>query len=141
MFHIHTTAPDIRTTDADTLYAYIGGILRTHDCIPIRLGGVGDHIHILCVLSRNMALATLVQHIKTGSSLWIKTVDNAYYHTFAWQKGYAGFSVSPSLHDRTVAYIARQPEHHQKVDFRDELRTFLKEYNIEYDEKYIWLDD
>ncbi len=60
------------------------------------------------------------------------------YENFYWQDGYGAFSVNPSEIDRVIAYIANQHEHHRKKIFQDEYRAFLKKYNVEYDEKYVW---
>ncbi len=129
----------IREQEADELYAYIGSIIKDRQSIPISINGVGDHIHILCILSKNVALADFLEDVKKYSSRWIKTKDN-YYKTFAWQGGYGGFSVSPSLCDKTKQYIQKQKEHHKKMTFQEEYLLFLKEYGIEYDEKYLWRD-
>ncbi|MCK4923002.1 MAG: transposase, partial [Bacteroidales bacterium] len=96
-----------------------------------------NHLHILCVMSKNIALAKLTEEIKRHSSRWIKT-RGSHYIKFAWQGGYAGFSVSQSLHDKTRRYIETQEEHHKKITFKEELIAFLKEYGIDYNEKYLW---
>ncbi len=139
IFRIKTTSVPIREQEADELYAYIGSIIKSQQSIPIIINGVGDHIHILCILSKNVALADLLEDVKKYSSGWIKTKDN-YYKTFAWQGGYGGFSVSPSICEKTKKYIMNQKEHHKKVSFKDEYLLFLKEYGIEYDETYLWRD-
>jgi hypothetical protein len=90
-------------------------------------------------MSKNIALSKLVEEIKRHSSRWIKTLDK-HYKTFAWQGGYGGFSVSPSVHDKTKQYIENQEEHHKKMKFQEEYLMFLKEYGIEYNEKYLWND-
>ena len=59
---------------------------------------------------------------------------------FAWQGGYGGFSVSPSLHDKTKKYIQNQEKHHQKMSLKEEYLIFLKEYNEGYNEEYLWND-
>ena len=139
IFHIKTTSVKIRSKEKQGLYAYIGAIIKDRQSIPIIINGVEDHIHILCVLSKNISLADFLEDIKKYSSRWIKTKDN-YYKNFAWQGGYGGFSVSPSLHDKTKKYIENQEEHHKKMTFREEYLLFLKEYEIEYDENYLWTD-
>lgn len=139
VFHIKFNSVPIRSEDENHLYAYIGSIIKDNQSMPILINGTKDHLHILCVQSKNIALAKLVEEIKRHSSRWIKTLG-PYYRQFAWQGGYAGFSVSPSLYDRTKKYIANQEEHHKKATFKEELITFLKEYNIEYDEHYLWTD-
>jgi hypothetical protein len=90
-------------------------------------------------MSKNIALAKLTEEIKRHSSRWIKT-DRPNYRQFAWQGGYAGFSVSQSLHEKTKHYIFHQDEHDKKMTFKEELILFLKEYGIEYDERYLWTD-
>jgi len=117
----------------------MGSILRDLNCIPIAINGVSDHFHILCVMSKNIALSKLAEEVKRHSSRWIKTKGD-YYKNFAWQGGYGGFSVSPSLHDKTRKYIENQEEHHKKLTFQEEYLLFLKEYGIEYDETYLWTD-
>jgi putative transposase len=139
VFHISYTSVLIRKEDRKDLYTYIGAIIKDNDSIPIIINGVGNHIHILCVMSKNIALAKLTEEIKRHSSRWIKT-RGEYYRNFAWQGGYAGFSVSHSIHDRVKRYIENQVEHHRKRDFREELIIALKEYGIVYNEEYLWKD-
>lgn len=139
IFHIKNQSCTIRLEDKQKLYAYMGSIINDNQSIPILINGVSDHVHILCVLSKNIALAKLVEEIKRHSSRWIKTI-NPYYTNFPWQGGYAGFSISPALHDKTKSYIKAQEQHHKKLSFKDEYTLFLKEYGIEYNEQYIWSD-
>jgi len=139
IFHIKSTSVKIRNENKKDLYSYIGSIIKDNDSIPILINGTNDHIHILCVMSKNIALAKLTEEIKRHSSRWIKTTD-AYYESFAWQGGYSGFSVSQSLYDKTKQYIQNQEEHHKRMTFKEELILFLKEYGIEYNEDYLWTD-
>ena len=139
IFHIKNNSVTIRNEDKKELFAYMGAIIKDNDSIPILINGTNDHIHILCVMSKNIALAKLIEEIKRHSSRWIKTVDQ-HYKQFAWQGGYAGFSVSQSLHDKTRHYIEIQEEHHKKMTFKEELFAFLKEYGIDYNEQYLWTD-
>ena len=71
------------------------------------------------------------------SSKWIKTKGKA-YQNFYWQDGYGAFSINPSEVDIVINYIASQHAHHKTKTFREEYRAFLKKYNVEYDEKYVW---
>ena len=139
IFHIKNGAVPIRNNNKNALFAYMGSIIKDNDSIPIIINGTTDHVHILCVMSKNISLAKLTEEIKRHSSRWIKTIGSE-YKKFAWQGGYAGFSVSQSLHNKTREYILRQEEHHKKMTFKEELRAFFKEYNIEYDERYLWSD-
>lgn len=119
------------------LHAYIGGICKNTGCTSLIVGGYTDHIHILCLLSKKVTLIKLVEEVKSHSSKWIKTKGEA-YKNFYWQDGYGAFSVNPSEIDTVTAYIRNQKEHHDKKTFQDEYRAFLKKYNVEYDEQYVW---
>ena len=121
----------------EELFKYIGGICKNLECNPIKVGGYRDHIHILCVLSRKIALMNLLEEIKSHSSKWIKTKGDQ-YKNFYWQRGYGSFSVNPAEIDVVVRYIENQAEHHKKKTFQDEYIAFLKKYNAEYDERYLW---
>lgn len=125
-----------RTVRAD-MHAYLGTVLRSHDCPTLVVGGCDDHIHALFALSRNRSIAQIVKEIKRTSSAWIKTVERR-YSKFHWQAGYGAFSVSQSHVAAVQRYIACQEQHHRRKTFQDEFRTFLKKYEIEFDERYIW---
>ncbi|MDX9881234.1 MAG: transposase [Prolixibacteraceae bacterium] len=139
VFHIKNNTVQIKAEDKNDLYAYIGSIIKDNGSIPIIINGTDDHLHILCVMSKNISLAALTEETKRHSSRWIKT-RGSHYSNFAWQGGYAGFSVSQSLHDKTKNYILNQEEHHKKMTFKEELIAFLNEYGIDYDERYLWTD-
>ena len=121
----------------EEMHRYLGGILSNLTCQPIIVGGVEDHVHLLCALARTCQAAEMVKEVKRGSSLWIKTKD-ASLSEFSWQNGYGifsiGFSQVPSVKD----YIADQEEHHRKMSFQDEFRTLLRRYQIDFDERYVW---
>lgn len=119
------------------LHAYLGGVCKELECPVLIVGGYTDHIHILCMLSKKIALMTLVQKVKAHSSKWMKTKDKR-LENFFWQNGYGAFSVNPSEVDVVVNYIKNQHEHHNKKDFKNEYRAFLDKYDVEYDEKYVW---
>jgi putative transposase len=121
----------------EDLYAYLGGICKNLDCQPIKIGGYVDHVHVLCMLSKKIALVKLLEELKSHSSKWIKT-KGAGLENFYWQDGYGAFSVNPSEIDAVIKYIANQKEHHIKTTFQDEYRAFLKKYKVEYDERYVW---
>ncbi len=129
--------PLISADHREEMNRYLAGILRSLQSPAIEVRCVADHVHILCCLSRNIALAKLVQEVKTGSSKWIKTVsaDLAGFH---WQAGYGAFSVSQSNVDSVRAYILSQEDHHRSVTFQDELRAFFRKHNIEFDERHVW---
>lgn len=119
------------------LYSYISGICKNLECYPIKVGGFYDHVHILTSLSKKIALMVLLEKVKANSSKWIKTKSDS-LKKFYWQNGYGAFSVNPYEIDKVILYIENQKEHHRKKTFQNEYRGFLKKYNVEYDEKYIW---
>ena len=139
IFHIKKHTVRIRYQDKKDLYAYMGSIIKDNTSIPILINGTNDHVHILCIMSKNISLSKLTEEIKRHSSRWIKTFD-PYYSKFAWQGGYAGFSVSESISERIKQYIEKQEEHHRKISFEQELTAFLEEYEIEYNKQYLWSD-
>ncbi len=126
----------IKQTDLSELYAYITGILNHIDCPMICIGGTTNHVHVLCVLNKNMALSKMVEEVKRSSSKWIKSKD-PFYRQFGWQNGYGAFSVSQSKVEIVVKYIQNQEEHHKKMLFVDELKMFLREYGVEYKDEYL----
>lgn len=138
IFHVKDRSISIKKENRSVLYSYMGSILKDNDSIPIKINGVGDHVHVLCVMSKNISLSKLVEEIKRHSSRWIKT-KSPYYSKFAWQGGYAAFSVSSSLHEKTKKYIDNQEEHHRKMTFKEEYYLFLKEYDVDYNEEYLWV--
>ena len=105
------------------LWAYMAGVLQGIGCEPILINGVEDHVHILCNLSRTVTIAGLVEEAKKSPSKWIKEQGPA-FDDFYWQSGYGAFSVSQSNIEQVRAYIEAQEEHHRKMSFQDEFRTF-----------------
>lgn len=127
-------------TDVDSrrdLHAYLTGTCRNLDSPSIIVGGVEDHVHLLCRFGRTLSVADLVRELKRESSKWIKS-EFPKLNRFQWQAGYGAFSVSPSHVDPLTRYIARQEEHHRKESFQDEFRRLLRKYGIEWDERYVW---
>jgi REP element-mobilizing transposase RayT len=121
----------------DEMHRYVGGILAGLDCPSIIVGGVEDHVHLLCILSRTCTPADMVKEVKRSSSLWIK--KRAPEHVdFAWQNGYGIFSIGYSQMEEVRRYIAGQEEHHQKLTFQDEFRRLLQRYEVTFDEAYVW---
>jgi len=117
------------------LFAYIGGILRKHESNLLAANGTENHVHLLILQSKKIALSDLIREIKRASSLWIKQKDSN-FGNFKWQGGYGAFSVSKLQVDVVKNYIAKQKEHHKKESFDDEYRKFLKRYDLDFDEKY-----
>ncbi|MGO9326311.1 MAG: IS200/IS605 family transposase [Terracidiphilus sp.] len=126
-------------TDAIRLdvHAYLGGILRELDAIPVAIGGTTDHVHLLTRLPANLALADYLRIVKTNSSRWVKE-RWPQQRKFAWQGGYGAFSVSESRRAAVIRYIRDQAQHHRRISFQDEFLALLKNHRVEFDERYIW---
>ena len=139
IFHIKNVSPRIREQDAERIHAYLGQLVNATGCTDIRVGGVGDHVHILFALSKDTTLSFVVEEIKRNSSRWIKTLG-IHYRLFSWQGGYAAFSVSQSVISQTLQYISNQKEHHKKRSFEEEYLDFLRLYQIEYNKDYVFRD-
>ncbi len=118
-------------------HAYLAGICRNLDSPSLIIGGVEDHVHVLCFMSRTRTIADLVRDLKKDSSKWIKTKDGV-SNDFRWQEGYGAFSISPSHVGALKEYIANQEAHHRRETFQDEYRRLLEKYGIEFDERYVW---
>jgi len=119
------------------LHAYLAGIARHGDGQCYRVGGVADHVHLVIRLSRTVSIADLVSELKTSSTRWLKE-RSPMLSQFSWQRGYGAFSVGPRDLETVIAYIDGQEEHHRTRTFQDEYRAFLKNYGIEFDERYVW---
>ena len=121
----------------DRVHAYLGGACGKLNSPSLIVGGPSDHVHILCSMNRNQAVAELVRELKRESSKWVKEQAST-LNDFHWQGGYGAFSVSPSHVEILREYIATQAAHHEKVTFKDEFRRLLEKYNLQFDEQYVW---
>lgn len=136
VFHIKYHSMEIRDEDLVQVFAYIGGLIRNMGGIPMEIGGIGNHVHILTSLPKTISLSDFVKRIKAYSSKWIKTLDESYYECFCWQAGYGAFSVDYRNLDQTAQYIRTQAVHHHRTDWRDEYQRLLDEAGVEYDERW-----
>lgn len=114
-----------------------GGTAGNLGCPSLTVGGVADHVHLLMQLGRTITIADAVGKVKSASSRWVNQTRGL-PAPFHWQNGYAAFSVSQSSVEAVREYVRRQPEHHAGESFRDELRTWLTRYEVEWDEGYVW---
>ena len=114
------------------LWAYIAGICKNYEMIPIAIGGTQNHVHILFHLPSKIALAKAVQLLKGNSSKWLGEQGIE----FTWQEGYRAFSVSSSNLDHVSRYIRNQEAHHRKFSFEEEFRKLLQRHGVEFDPKY-----
>jgi REP element-mobilizing transposase RayT len=109
----------------------------TWDCQSLIVGGAADHVHLLFQLGRTISISDAIGKIKSTSSAWVNQTQTL-TSPFHWQAGYAAFSVSQSNVEAVREYIRRQPEHHAKQSFQEELREWLRRYEIAWDERYVW---
>jgi len=117
------------------LWAYIAEIGRNRVINILAVGGVANHAHVLLSLPPTVPLAKAVQTLKGISSKWMNQLGRG---GFAWQEGYAAFSVSQSQVNSVIRYVTSQPEHHQKHSFESEFLSLLAKHGIEYDPKYVF---
>lgn len=129
--------PFVEEDRLERLWAYGIGVLRQLECPAIQIGGRPDHLHLLFRLSRTDRVSDVVKEVKTSTSKWLKPQHDA-LSSFAWQAGYAAFSVSPRDIDMVRSYIQNQERHHHKHSFQEELRAILKTEGVEFDERYLW---
>lgn len=118
------------------MHAYLAGVGKNHNSPGIIVGGVEDHVHLLCRLGKTIDIAKLIRELKKDSSEWAKT--ELRLANFYWQTGYGAFSVSPSHIDALTKYISNQEQHHRKESFQDEFRRLCAKYGVEIDERYVW---
>ena len=117
------------------LHEYLGGCVAGLDGTPQGVGGVADHVHLLLGLKPTHCLSDFMRELKKSSSIWVRETIGV--SDFAWQEGYAAFTVSASARDSVRAYIRRQEEHHRRKTFREELVEFLEKSGVAYDARYL----
>ena len=131
-----SAGPFSETAKRAMICTHIWAASPRHNCPPIIVGGMEDHVHILALFGRTLAQADWVKELKRVSNLWLK--EQGPYGDFQWQGGYAGFSVSESELERVKSYIAIEEAHHRKLNYQDELRAPLRKHDVEWDERYVW---
>jgi putative transposase len=126
----------------EELYKYITGIITNKGQKLIAINGMPDHIHILIGMKPACCLSDLVREVKKASNVFVKEKGFIKFK-FEWQEGYGAFSYSHSALDNVIAYIQNQKEHHSKKSFKEEYIDFLKKFEVEYNEKYLfeWIED
>ncbi|WP_404305615.1 IS200/IS605 family transposase [Neorhodopirellula lusitana] len=139
--HYHITfstknrKPWIKIDWRDRTHAYLGGIVNELGGVPLSVGGVEDHVHLLVGLKTTHCIADFMRELKKSTSRWIH--EDIGYEPFAWQDGYAVFSLSPLAIPEVRRYIENQEAHHRKRTFREELIEMLDRAGVEYDPRYL----
>jgi len=127
----------IKTGWKDELYKYTTGVVKNHGQKLITIGGVENHVHILLGIKPNITLSDLVREIKANSSRFIN--EKGFVRgKFAWQEGFGAFSYSHSQLGDVIRYIQNQEEHHKETSFKSEYLKFLKKYEVDFDERYLF---
>ena len=138
IFSTKDRVPFIEEELKPELYAYLGGLTRELKGKSYGINGTADHVHLLASLPPTVAISDALRFLKSNSSGWVHDKWPK-RRKFAWQLGYAAFSVSKSNVPEVLKYIANQEAHHRRASFKEELIEFLKKHEIEYDERYLWL--
>jgi REP element-mobilizing transposase RayT len=125
----------IREDIRESLHAYLAGTVRGLDGVPQGVGGVADHVHLLVGLTSSHRVSDFMRELKKASSTWMQTEGNE--PDFAWQDGYAAFTVGATSRPGVQRYIANQVQHHRRKTYRGELIELLRKAGIEFDEQYL----
>ena len=125
----------IHTEWRNDLHSYLGGIIKNLQGVPVKIGGIEDHVHLLIGLKATHCLADVLREIKKGSSEWVH--NELSKKMFSWQPGYAAFTVSPTSILSVSKYIENQEEHHKKKSFQTEYVEMLEAGFVEYDEQFL----
>ena len=125
----------------EELYKYITGIIQNKEQKMLAINGMPDHIHFFIGMKPNCNLSDLVREIKKSTNLFINEKKFSRFK-FQWQEGYGAFSYSHSALDNVISYINNQKEHHKKITFKDEYKDFLKKFNVDYKDEYLfeWIE-
>ena len=127
----------IHASFKDELYQYISGIIKNNNHKLLAINGMPDHVHVLVGMRPTQSVSYLLQDIKGSSSKWIN--DKKFLRVrFEWQEGYGAFSYAKSEVNSVIRYIQNQEEHHRTKSFKEEYLMLLKDFDVEFDERYIF---
>lgn len=121
----------------EELYKYITGIISENGHKLLAINGMPDHLHILLGLRPSQSISDLTMHIKGSSSKWINS-KGFLNCRFEWQEGFGAFSYSKKEVPKIINYIKNQENHHRVKTFKEEYAKFLKDFEVDYDERYIF---
>jgi len=127
----------IKPTWEDELFKYITGIVQNFGHKMLAINGMPDHIHVFFRMKPNQSVSELISKIKSNSSRWIN--EKRFIHgKFSWQEGFGAFSYGHSQLDDVIGYVMNQKEQHKKSSFREEYLSFLKKFDVDYDQQYLF---
>ncbi len=127
----------INTSWKNELFKYITGIVQNKGSKMLAINGMADHIHVFIGYKPSISIPDLVKDIKLATNDWINK-NHLTNQKFAWQEGYGAFSYSRTQIKNVCDYIENQEQHHSKQTFKEEYVSFLKKFEIEYDDKYLF---
>ena len=134
VFGVKNREPTIDAAWRSRMHDYLGGAVKGLGGFPQGVGGVADHVHLLVGLKATHCLADFMRELKKSSSAWVHQEFGL--ASFAWQEGYAAFTVSATVRPAVQNYIANQEEHHKTRSSREELVEMLAKAEVEYDPRY-----
>lgn len=121
----------------ERLYKYITGIVQHKQQKMLAINGISNHIHFLIGMRPSCCLSDLVREVKKSTNEFINE-NNLTKLKFNWQEGFGAFSYSHSQLDQVISYIMNQKDHHRKKGFKEEYLSLLRQFKVEYDEKYLF---
>jgi REP element-mobilizing transposase RayT len=133
VFSTKDRRPLIPQEKSPALWKYLAGTAAKYGIKVIAIGGMADHVHLLLSFAPDVSVSKAVNILKSNSSKWMRTESQE----FAWQEGYAGFSVSSSALEKITQYINGQPEHHKRRDFVQEYLALLEKHGVKYDPAWV----
>lgn len=137
VFSTKRRVPMIHESIRERLEKVMCGIISKHKCKPLAIYCNPDHVHILVRMSPDISPSKLMEQVKSGSSLFVNK-EQLLPDKFYWQKGFGAFSYSESAVKNVIQYILNQPIHHKKKAFQEEYLGLLNEYEVEYNENYVF---
>lgn len=135
VFSTKNRIPFIDAAWRTRLFEYLGGTVNGLGGFAEGVGGVADHVHLLVGLKATHCLADFMRELKKASSVWVH--EEIGLRHFAWQEGYAAFTVSPTARPQVRSYVGNQEEHHRAKTFREELMELLKQAGVRFEERYL----
>lgn len=135
VFGTKNRKPSIGAEWRSRLHEYLGGTVSGLGGFPQGIGGTADHVHLLLGLKATHCVADVLRELKKASSVWVH--ETIHEPSFAWQQGYAAFTVSATARESVRQYIDHQEEHHRERSFREELVEMLGRARVQYDVGYL----
>lgn len=136
VFAVKNRQPVLTSDRREDMYRYMWGVLKKRECHLYRIGGMADHVHILCSLHPTIALSDLVKELKTATSAWIRR-ENVFPGFDYWQEGYGAFTTDADGRPGLIEYIRNQAEHHRVRSFAEELEAMVVERGLRWNADFL----